>query len=388
MKSNSLTALLCGAVLAALLAACGGGGDNGSAVGIATDAGPLTKLLPTVWTSEGRPFSNCLLSPACSGNPYAPFTAAGSVMPEDGAKLSGLVRLEVSGYDMANVELLPGSGYAPKMGVFNLTGDKTVGWMDLDTTRLPNGPISMRVSAFDRPAGRDGAREITAMSARTWIINNPVPPAQTFMAAVTAAPASSAVVSGVTRLTVQGSGLANVELLPVSGYAPRLGTFNISADRTQAWLDLDTRALSDGARDVRISAFNVTQGQADASEIVAMPARRWVWRNSPPSGSGTPFTANVTIAPVHGELIGQFVRLEVRGSGIRNVELLPATGYTPKLGTFNIQADGSFAWLLLDTRSLQNGPLEARISAFDAPAGQPGAREIIAMPVRQWNVKN
>lgn len=385
MKSNSLEAI-CAALLIAVLAACGGESDGGT--GTAGNGIATTRLLPTVWTSEGRPLSNCLLSPACSGNPYAPFTAAASVMPVDGATLSGFVRLEVSGYDMANVELLPGSGYAPKMGTFNLTGDKTIGWMDLDTSSLPNGPVSMRVSAFDRPAGQDGAREIVAMSARTWIIDNTAPPAQTFTAAVTSAPGNGAIVSGVTRLTVQGSRLANVELLPASGYAPRLGTFNLSADRTQAWLDLDTRALPDGARDVRISAFNATQGQANASEIVAMPARRWEWRNGLPAGSGSSFTANVTIAPVHGERIGQFVRLEVRGSGMRNVELLPATGYAPKLGTFSMQADGTFAWLVLDTRSLPNGPLEARISAFDTPADQPGAREIIAMPVRQWNVEN
>jgi len=77
----------------------------------------------------------------------------------------------------------------------------------------------------------------------------------------------------------------------------------------------------------------------------------------------------------------------VRGSGIRNVELLPATGYTPKLGVFSISADRKFAWLDFDTRALPNGVLAARISAFDQPAGL-NAAEIIAMPVREWELRH
>lgn len=343
-------------------------------------------LLPTVYTSEGRTVNSCVLSPGCSGNPYAPFTASVSMAPAAGATLSGIVRIEVRGYDMQNVELLPASGYTPRLGVFNITGDKTIAWLDLDTTRLPNGPIDMRISAFNVPAGQPGAVEIVAMPARTWTISNAVPPASTFTAAVTSAPADGATVSGITHLELHGSGISNAELLPANGYSPRLGVFNVSADRTMAWLDFDTRSLPDGVTAVRISAFNTMEGQPGATEIVAMPPRQWNFANG--NSSANPFTAAVTIAPVNGETVSGRVRLEVRGSGIRNVELLPAAGYTPQLGVFNVDFGGTFAWLEFDASTLPNGIFNARISAFDVAAGQPNAREIIAMPARQWNVQH
>jgi hypothetical protein len=343
-------------------------------------------LLPTGYTSEGRIYNTCILSPGCSGNPYAPFSAAVSMAPAAGATLSGIVRIEVRGYDMQNVELLPDSGYTPRLGVFNITGDRTVAWLDLDTTKLPNGPVNLRVSAFNVPAGQPGAVEIVAMPARTWNISNAAPPASTFSAAVTAAPADGATVSGIAHLEIHGSGIANAELLPASGYSPRLGVFNVSADRSMAWLDFDTRSVPEGLKAVRISAYNTTEGQPGATEIVAMPARQWNFANG--NASATPFTATATIAPVNGETLSSRVRLEVRGSGIRNVELLPASGYTPQLGVFNVDFSGTFAWLEFDTSTLPNGILDARISAFDVVAGQPNAREIIAMPARQWIVQH
>lgn len=364
---------------AMLLAACGGGGgvEAGSST---TEA---TRLRPTVITSEGRLLNSCSESPACSGNPYAPFFAATTAAPPNGATVSGIVRLEVRGNKMANVELLPGSGYLPQYGVFRISGDTTVAWLDLDTTRLPNGPVSVRVSAFDVAAGQPGAREIVAMQARTWNINNAAPPPSGFTATVTSAPANGATVSGITRLEIRGSGIVNAELLPATGYTPRLAAFNVSADRTMAWVDLDTRTLPDGVRDVRISAYNVTEGQAGASEIIAMPARRWTVSN----GTG-PFTATVTMAPLNGEIVSGRVLLEVRGSGMRNVELLPASGYTPRLGVFNVDGNGTFAWLEFDSTALPNGVRDVRISAFDVAAGQLNAREIIAMPARQWDLRH
>lgn len=361
-----------------LLGACGGGGNADIA-----DSGTATsRLLPTVYTSEGRILNSCSLDPRCSGVPTAPFFASVSMAPANGAALNGLVRLEVRGNEMANVELLPASGYAPKRGVFNITGDKTRAWLDLDTTTLPNGPLDVRISAFNVAAGQPGATEVTAMSARTWNISNAGPPPAAFTATVTAAPADGAIVSGIARLEVRGSGIANVELLPASGYAPKLGVFNVSADRTMAWLDFDTRSLTDGVRDVRISAYNVTEGQPDATEIVAMPARRWEWRN------GAPFNATVTMAPTYGEIVSGIARLEVRGSAIQNVELLPASGYAPRLGVFNVSPDRTFAWLDFDTAGLPNGMLQARISAFNVAAGQANAIEIIAMPTRQWDLRH
>lgn len=367
--------------LVMLLGACGGGES--------ADIETTTQLRPTVYTPEGRILNSCSLDPRCSGVPTAPFFANVSMAPANGATLSGVVRLEVRGNEMANVELLPANSYTPKLGVFNITGDTTRAWLDLDTTTLPNGPLNVRISAFNVPAGQPGAAEVIAMSTRTWVINNPgLPPPAVFTATVTSAPPNGAVVSGITRLEVRGSGIANAELLPASGYRPRLGVFNVSADRTLAWLDFDSRSLPDGVREVRISAFNVTEGQPNVREIIAMPARRWEFRNTPAPQPATPFTALVTMAPPHGAIVSGTTRLEVRGSGIQNVELLPANGYAPKLGVFNVSFDGTFAWLEFDTTTLPNGILNVRISAFNVAAGQSNAREIIAMPARQWELRH
>ncbi len=377
MKNLKAVLAIC---LVALLSACGGGDTD-----IGTGNSPASsQLRPTVFTSEGRAINSCSLSPGCSGNPYAPFFANVTMAPADGASVSGIVRLEVSGNDMANVELLPANGYTPRFGVFNITGDHTRAWLDLDTTRLPNGPLSVRISAFNVPAGQSGATEIVAMPTRTWNISNTGGPPEAFTADVLRAPGNGAIVSGITRLEVRGSGIANVELLPANGYAPRLGVFNVSPDRAFAWLDFDTRSLPDGVRDVRINAYNVTEGQPGAIEIVAMPARQWNFQN----GAASAFTATVTLAPAHGETVSGTTRLEVRGSGLKNVELLPASGYAPRMGVFNISGNGTFAWLDFDTSALPNGILEARISAFNVAAGQPGAREIIAMPARQWRLQH
>jgi hypothetical protein len=373
--------------LSLFLAACGGGENADTGAGPNANIPATTQLSPTWYTSEGRSFNSCSLSPGCSGVPTAPFFSNTMMAPADGATLGGIVRIEVSGNEMANVELLPATGYTPKLGVFNLSGDGTQAWLDLDTTRLPNGPLNVRISAFNVPAGQTGT-EIVTMSARTWTIANTTTPPSAFTAALSAAPADGAVVSGITHLELRGSGIINAELLPESGYAPRLGVFNVTADRSTATLDFDTSSLPDGLMAVRISAFNVTAGQPGSSEIVAMPARHWNFSNDKAQPPAVPFIASVTIAPPHGDLLSGVTRLEVRGSGIRNVELLPGTGYAPKLGVFSISADRKFAWLDFDTRALPNGIMAARISAFDQPAESANAVEIIAMPVREWELRH
>lgn len=102
---------------------------------------------------------------------------------------------------------------------------------------------------------------------------------------------------------------------------------------------------------------------------------------------GLPFAARVTMAPPPGAFVSGIVRLEVRGRGMVNVELLPASGYTPKLGVFNVSPDGELAWLDFDTRRLSEGRLDVRISAFNVPPNYPGASEIVAMPPRVWNLR-
>ena len=373
-------------LLPALLLACGGSsGDSAPSNAMSSQADTRsTTLLPTVFTSEGRIINSCVLSPACSGNPYAPFYASLNAAPPNQATVSGIVRLEVYGNAMQNVELLPANGYTPKYGRFNISGDRVFAWMDLDTTRLPNGPLALRISAFSAPAGQ-GGNEIVAMPARTWTISNAGVTNPALRVDSVIAPSAGASVSGTVRLQVRGNGIVNAELLPATGYSPRLGVFNVSGDRTTATLDLDTRSLLEGINTVRISVFNATQGQPGSTELIAMPARVWNVGNGLPSGV---FTARVLNAPVQAELVSGLVTLEVRGAGLRNVELLPANGYAPRYASFSISADQTFAWAVLDTTTLPNGLFTARISAFNGQAGAPNAREIVAMPTREWRISN
>jgi hypothetical protein len=298
-----------------LLGSCGGGGDADTAT-IAdgsSGGGSISQARPTVFTSEGRSYNSCAENPVCSGNPYAPFTVYETSAPTDGAVISGVVRIQVRGIDMANVELLPSGSYTPIYGKFNVTGDKTLAWLDLDTRKLPNGPLPVRVSAFDVPAGQPG-REIIAMQARTWTINNTSTPPIGFAATLNSAPANGAVISGITRLEVSGRGLANVELLPAEGYLPILGVFNISADGSSAWLDFDTRSLPDGVRNVKINAYNVTSGQPGGREIAVMPARQWTFSNG--KDATDPFIASVTMEPPHGSTVSGRITLYVRGNNL------------------------------------------------------------------------
>ncbi|MEC4717818.1 DUF4214 domain-containing protein [Noviherbaspirillum sp. CPCC 100848] len=320
--------------------------------------------------------------------PNPPVTAGVTMAPDNGATVSGTVRLEIRGSGIANAELLPPNGYAPRLGVFSISPDRTLAWLDFDTTTLPNGAADLRISAFNVAAGQPDAVEVIAMPARRWQVSNAGTAPAVFNATLAAAPANGASIAGVTRLEVRGSGIGNVELLPATGYTPRLGVFNVTADRSYAWLDFDTRALPNGPLDVRISAFNVAAGQPGAVEIVPMDPRRWNISNGSTAPVPVPFTANLTVAPPGGAVLTGVTRLEVTGSGLANVELLPATGYAPRLGVFNVSSDGTRAWLDFDTRGLPNGPLEARISAFNVGAGQPGAQEIVAMPARTWQLQH
>jgi hypothetical protein len=100
------------------------------------------------------------------------------------------------------------------------------------------------------------------------------------------------------------------------------------------------------------------------------------------------FSAALSIAPGDNSTLSQTVRLEVRGQGLSNVELLPATGYSPLYGRFVISPDRSTATLEFNTSGLTDGTYQFRISAFDSPAGVTATREIIAMPTRTWRIQN
>lgn len=383
MKNFTMLRLVAASTVATAIAACGGG-DGGDSSG----QGSTPALLSTIYTSLGRPLGTCALSAQCSGNSLAPFTvqpdAQTTVLPPNGATLSGFVRLQVTGIALENVELLPAVGYSPRVGVFLISEDKTTAWLDLDTTLMANGPMTLRVSAFNVPAGQPGAAEKIVMSPRTWNIDNSMRPSSATVINSASAPANGAMLSGTVHMEVHGTGISNVELLPAQGYSPRLGQFNVSDDRTFAWLDFDTRSVPDGTQDLRIAAFNVPQGQPGAYETTAMVARRWNFAN----GASANFSAGISSAPVQGETVRGTVVLEVHGVGMKNIELLPATGYAPLYGRFRVTNDGHFGYLELNTRVLPNGPLTLRVSAFDTPPHQEGAHEIIAMPARMWRVAN
>ncbi|HYD95865.1 MAG TPA: DUF4214 domain-containing protein [Noviherbaspirillum sp.] len=217
--------------------------------------------------------------------------------------------------------------------------------------------------------------------------NPPNPPTSpsVFSARLVAAPTEGAQITATTHVEVEGTGLENVELVPANGYTPIYGVFRINESKTRASLELDPNALPAGALTVRIVAWNVKARSSGGTEIVVMPSRAWIIQRSQPAPS---FIAEVTQAPASGTTLSGIVTLEVRGSGMQNVELLPPNSYSPRLGVFSVFSNGTIARLDFDTRLVPNGLLRARISAFDAQPGTAGAREAVAMASRDWILRN
>lgn len=98
--------------------------------------------------------------------------------------------------------------------------------------------------------------------------------------------------------------------------------------------------------------------------------------------------AETTLAPINGAIITGIVRLEVVGWNMRNVELLPPTGYRPVYARFTVSEDGRSAFVDFDTRTVPNGALDVRISAFNRFIGDPEAREFVALRPHTWFVLN
>lgn len=329
---------------------------------------------PNPKTASASDAPSLIQAPAQAELPAA-ITAQAVTAPVDGATISGLVYLEVRGSDMANVELLPATGYTPKYATFAISSDKATATATLDTTQLPDGPLTVRISAFSTPPGSSSGTEVIAMAARTWSIQN------SFVAQVTAAPTNGATISGNVTLIVKGAKLGNVELLPPNSYLPKYAVFTISADKTTATATLDTTKFSDGAFTARIVAYDAPAGSPTANQITAMPARIWNINNSI-------FSAQVTSAPVDGATLSGTVNFTVNGTNMRRVELLPPGGYTPLIGAFTISADYTLATFALDTTKLPEGPFKGRIVAYYTPPGSPTTSEIVAMPPRSWYVNN
>lgn len=251
---------------------------------------------------------------------------------------------------------------------------------------------TMEIAAAVTPQGFEQALQRIPVASNTPPVNaeTPVPTQggnppvqQAFSASVTSAPPDGAVLSAPVRLEVQGSGLENVELLPAGSYTPIYGVFTISADKTHAWLDFDPATAPAGAVALRIVAWNV-RARESGNQIAAMSTRTWTMQHIQPAV----FSAELLQAPAAGATLDGIIRLEVRGSALENVELLPATGYSPRLGSFWISPDKTYASLQFDTRLVPNNLLRVRVSAFDVPPGASGSREIVVMPSRDWFLRN
>lgn len=145
---------------ALLLAACGGGGG---------DSGSL---------------ANGAAAGASSGAAGASGVTAGSVAsrvdsvvaPAEGADVNGNVQLMVNGAGLGNVELLQASGSQLSLGRFTVAPDGNSATLDFNTNQVPNGPLTLRIAAYNAPPGSTGALETSAMAPRTWRFANQPPP--------------------------------------------------------------------------------------------------------------------------------------------------------------------------------------------------------------------
>ncbi|MDB5822575.1 MAG: hypothetical protein JWR21_1279 [Herminiimonas sp.] len=124
-----------------------------------------------------------------------------------------------------------------------------------------------------------------------------------------------------------------------------------------------------------------SQGTASQGTVTPTPS-------GDASTGSSPLTVDSVQAPSDASTVSGSVVLEITGSGIANAELLPASGFAPRFGIFEVSSDGTLARLSFDSTAVQSGLRQFRVSAFDAPAGDPSAREIVAMPTRTWVVIN
>jgi hypothetical protein len=98
--------------------------------------------------------------------------------------------------------------------------------------------------------------------------------------------------------------------------------------------------------------------------------------------------AEATVAPLNGAIITGIVRLEVVGWNMLNVQLLPPTGYSPVYANFIVSEDGRSAFVDFDTRTVPNGALDVRISAFNRFISDPNGREFVVLRPHTWFVLN
>ena len=293
------------ATVCSLLIACGGGGgspstSNSSGTSASSQPAASTATSAPPSSTSGSPSSNATNSgvtsggngsidsgnastssgsgvtpdsQASSGPDNGAFAAAVTQAPSDGAIINGTVRILVEGSNIGNVELLPGSGYAPLIARGVVTGDKLGAYIDLDTTVMPDGPITLRVAAFNMPPGQGGS-EITAMPPRTWTIRNDLTPS--FSAQLLSAPPDGTFLgfspySNSAHFEVGGKGLENVELVSAKDESIIYGRFTISPDKTRAILDWRFYNWSYGSYNLRVVAWDAPPGQPGRKIEVMAP---------------------------------------------------------------------------------------------------------------------
>jgi hypothetical protein len=146
---------------------------------------PFQRLLRNPNQAETPPVSSSSgTGPTCGGLICNSFQAFLVQAPPDGAIIGGKVfRFTVKGFTLANVELLPDTGFEPKymsnldFTTFSQTDSDFPGTLvpvrsgTWDTTKLPNGVYRVRMSVFDKPAGDPTANEMVVFT-RTYTIAN------------------------------------------------------------------------------------------------------------------------------------------------------------------------------------------------------------------------
>lgn len=259
---------------------------SGTATGTGTSSGAATPPTGTGTGATGNSGSGTdggtgaspgtTTPPPTTTPPSAAFAAAAAEAPPDGASISGVLRINIAGSGIGNVELLPPTGYAPLYMRGTVEGDGSSAFVDFNTALFPNGPIQVRIAAFNQAPGAGGS-EITAMSVRTWNINN-----GGFAATLVAAPPNNAFLGSDAccglnsfNFIVTGEGMRNVELVSANNEAIRYGTFTVAADGRSANLDWNYYTFRYGTYDLKIVAWDVPAGQA-GNKIEVMAPRHYL----------------------------------------------------------------------------------------------------------------
>lgn len=151
---------------AAVLTACGGGSGGGETAGTFTNGTAVANSSGTSGTGG-----------TAGGSSAGTALRIDSVTaPADGVDVAGTLQLVINGSGLGNAELLPANNAQPLLGRFSVAPDGGSATLSFDTNQVPNGPLTVRIAAYDGTPGSSGTTETAAMAARTWrFANSPAP---------------------------------------------------------------------------------------------------------------------------------------------------------------------------------------------------------------------